>query len=59
MQRVRKMMRGKERKKFAGCSWVYVDDRPQIFTSGDATHPRSSCVYEILHSLTAELGRKL
>ncbi|CAN1166042.1 Putative pentatricopeptide repeat-containing protein At3g18840 [Linum perenne] len=58
MQRVRKLMREKETKKFAGCSWVYVDDRTHIFTSGDTTHPRAQSVYSILHSLTAELSKQ-
>lgn len=48
-------MRGKEVKKFAGCSWVYVENSVNIFTSADISHSKSKDIYYMLNCLTAEL----
>ncbi|KAM7474969.1 hypothetical protein LguiB_022212 [Lonicera macranthoides] len=56
MGRVRKKMRGKEVKKFAGCSWVYVGNRVHTFTSGDTSHKETESIYGILVSLTAKIN---
>lgn len=55
MGRVRRKMRGKEVKKFAGCSWVYVENSVNIFTSADISHSKSKDIYYMLNCLTAEL----
>ncbi|PSS02574.1 Pentatricopeptide repeat-containing protein [Actinidia chinensis var. chinensis] len=56
MGRIRKKMRGKEVKKLAGCSWVYVESRVHIFTSGDRSHSQTEAIYSILVCLTSELN---
>ncbi|KAJ8763369.1 hypothetical protein K2173_002252 [Erythroxylum novogranatense] len=55
MGRIRKLMKGNEAKKFAGCSWLYLDHRVHIFTSGDTSHFQAKTIYSILASLTGEL----
>ncbi|KAJ6409715.1 hypothetical protein OIU84_009253 [Salix udensis] len=55
MARIRKGMRGKEAKKFAGCSWVYLDNGVHTFVSGDRTHSNAVCIYLMLDFLTSEL----
>ncbi|KAJ6385867.1 hypothetical protein OIU77_028938 [Salix suchowensis] len=55
MGRIRKGMRGKEAKKFAGCSWVYLDNGVHTFVSGDRTHSKAVCIYSMLDFLTSEL----
>jgi len=55
MGRIRREMRGKEAKKFAGCSWVYLDNEVHSFTSGDRTHTKAESIYSMLEFLKAEL----
>lgn len=55
MGRIRKKMRGKEVKKFAGCSWVCVKNRVHIFTSGYRFHSQTEAIYSILDCLNFEL----
>ncbi|KAK4742304.1 hypothetical protein SAY87_000305 [Trapa incisa] len=55
MERIRRKMRGKEAKKLAGCSWLYVEDLVHVFTSGDTTHMKSDAIYSTLGFLTGEL----
>ncbi|GLT58154.1 hypothetical protein SLA2020_310730 [Shorea laevis] len=55
MGRIRNQMRGKEVKKFAGCSWVYVDNSVNIFTSSDRSHSKTEAIYSVLDCITAEL----
>jgi hypothetical protein len=42
-------------KKFAGCSWVYLDNEVHSFTSGDRTHTKAESIYSMLEFLKAEL----
>lgn len=55
MGRIRKEMRGKEAKKFAGCSWLYVGSGVRVFTSGDTLHCETSKIYSMLENLNEEL----
>ncbi|KAF2316367.1 hypothetical protein GH714_041708 [Hevea brasiliensis] len=55
MGRIRKQMRGKEAKKFAGCSWIYLDNGVHIFTSGDRTHRKAYSIYSMLACLNTVL----
>ncbi|KAG7976086.1 hypothetical protein I3843_06G131100 [Carya illinoinensis] len=55
MGRIRKKMRGKEVKKLAGCSWVYVQNRVHTFTSSDISHCKTDEIYRTLACLTEEL----
>lgn len=56
MGRIRRKMRENEVKKFAGCSWVYVESEVHRFTSGDSSHSKAEAIYSILLILTAELN---
>ncbi|OMO73778.1 hypothetical protein CCACVL1_17148 [Corchorus capsularis] len=54
MGRIRKEMRGKV-KKFAGCSWVFVDNEVNTFISSDRSHSKAEAIYAILGCLTRKL----
>lgn len=56
MGKIRKKMRGKEVKKFAGCSWLYVENRVGIFTSGYRSHSQTEAIYSILDCLNLEMN---
>ncbi|OWM83800.1 hypothetical protein CDL15_Pgr004231 [Punica granatum] len=56
MERIRRKMRGKEVKKLAGCSWVYVENAVNVFTSGDTSHGKAEAIYSTLGFLTGELS---
>ncbi|XP_022725677.1 putative pentatricopeptide repeat-containing protein At3g18840 isoform X2 [Durio zibethinus] len=54
MRRIRKEMRGKV-KKFAGCSWVFVENEVNTFISGDRSHSKAEAIFATLDCLTREL----
>ncbi|XP_039173661.1 putative pentatricopeptide repeat-containing protein At3g18840 [Eucalyptus grandis] len=55
MCKIREKMRGKETKKLAGCSWVYLENGILAFTSGDTPHSKAEVIYSILEFLSADL----
>ncbi|XP_022136238.1 putative pentatricopeptide repeat-containing protein At3g18840 [Momordica charantia] len=55
MGRIRKKMKGKEVKKNAGCSWVFVENKFHVFMSSDRCHSANEAIYSTLASLTDEL----
>lgn len=55
MGRIRKKMRGKEAKKLAGCSWIYVENGIHVFTSGDTSHSKADAIYSTLVCLNGKL----
>ncbi|XP_039173157.1 putative pentatricopeptide repeat-containing protein At3g18840 [Eucalyptus grandis] len=55
MRKIREKMRGKETKKLAGCSWVYLENGIHAFTSGDTSHSKAEAIYSILEFLSADL----
>ncbi|KAK3420812.1 hypothetical protein EUGRSUZ_G01890 [Eucalyptus grandis] len=55
MRKIREKMRGKETKKLAGCSWVYLENGIHAFTSGDTLHSKAEAIYSILEFLSADL----
>ncbi|KAM3378567.1 putative pentatricopeptide repeat-containing protein [Capsicum galapagoense] len=57
MGRVMKMMRGREAKKTAGCSWVYIGDTVHTFISGDRSHMENDAIYITLGCLIKELSK--
>ncbi|XP_031501869.1 putative pentatricopeptide repeat-containing protein At3g18840 [Nymphaea colorata] len=57
MGRIRGKMRGKEVKKFAGCSWIHVQDKLFTFTAGDSSCSEAQAVYATLESLNEEMKR--
>ncbi|XP_028765808.1 putative pentatricopeptide repeat-containing protein At3g18840 [Neltuma alba] len=48
MGKIRNKMRGKEARKLAGCSWMYVENGIHVFTSGDSSHSTSDEIYSAL-----------
>ncbi|XVE93555.1 hypothetical protein REPUB_Repub01dG0205000 [Reevesia pubescens] len=54
MRRIRKEMRGKV-KKFAGCSWVFLENEVNTFISSDRSHSKAEVIYATLDCLTREL----
>ncbi|XP_010527586.1 PREDICTED: putative pentatricopeptide repeat-containing protein At3g18840 [Tarenaya hassleriana] len=56
MGRIRKQMRGKELKKFVGCSWAYIENRVHTFISSDVSHPEKEDIYSMLDFLTKDLS---
>lgn len=56
---VRKMMRNKDLKKPAGCSWIEVERTNNIFVAGDCSHPQRSIIYRTLHTLDQQIKEPL
>ncbi|WVZ24853.1 hypothetical protein V8G54_003397 [Vigna mungo] len=52
---VRRMMRNKDLKKPAGCSWIEVERSNNIFVAGDCSHPQRSIIYSTLHTLDQQV----
>ncbi|KAK9289707.1 hypothetical protein L1049_007866 [Liquidambar formosana] len=48
---MRKLMRSRDLKKPAGCSWIEVERRKNIFIAGDSSHPQRSIIYSTLSTL--------
>lgn len=54
--RIRKQMKGKEVKKLAGCSWIYLENGVSVFTASDTSHLKMDAVYYLLACLVAEIN---
>ncbi|KHN09686.1 Putative pentatricopeptide repeat-containing protein [Glycine soja] len=52
---VRRMMRNKDLKKPAGCSWIEVERTNNIFVAGDCSHPQRSIIYSTLQTLDRQV----
>ncbi|KAK7271764.1 hypothetical protein RJT34_27934 [Clitoria ternatea] len=52
---VRRMMRNKDLKKPAGCSWIEVERTNNIFVAGDCSHPQRSIIYSTLCTLDQQV----
>lgn len=52
---IRRMMRNKDLKKPAGCSWIEVERSNNIFVAGDCSHPQRSIIYSTLHTLDQQV----
>ncbi|KAL2347126.1 hypothetical protein Fmac_001126 [Flemingia macrophylla] len=52
---VRRMMRNRDLKKPAGCSWIEVERTNNIFVAGDCFHPQRSIIYSTLHTLDQQV----
>lgn len=55
VREVRKLMRTRDLKKPAGCSWIEVERRKNIFVAGDHTHPQRSIIYDTLTTLDQQI----
>ncbi|XP_027339286.1 putative pentatricopeptide repeat-containing protein At5g08490 [Abrus precatorius] len=56
---VRKLMRNKDLKKPAGCSWIEVERTNNIFMAGDCSHPQRSIIYSTLQTLDQQIKEPL
>ncbi|XP_050204750.1 putative pentatricopeptide repeat-containing protein At5g08490 [Mercurialis annua] len=52
---IRKQMRTRDLKKPAGCSWIEVEKRKNIFVAGDFSHPQRSNIYTSLQTLDFQI----
>ncbi|XP_020246895.1 putative pentatricopeptide repeat-containing protein At5g08490 [Asparagus officinalis] len=55
VEKVRMMMKNKDLKKPAGCSWIEVEKMRHVFVAGDLAHPQRALIYETLTSLTQQI----
>lgn len=56
---IRKVMKTRDLKKPAGCSWIEVDRRRRIFVSGDSSHPETDAMYNTLMALDKKVNEPL
>ncbi|KAE9608625.1 putative tetratricopeptide-like helical domain-containing protein [Lupinus albus] len=56
---IRRMMRDKDLKKPAGCSWIEVERTNNIFVAGDCSHPQRSIIYSTLYTLDQQIKEPL
>lgn len=52
---MRKMMKTRDMKKPAGCSWIEVGRSKNIFVAGDSSHPERSLIYSTLRHLDKQM----
>jgi hypothetical protein len=52
---IRKLMRTRDLKKPAGCSWIEVERRKNVFVAGDTSHPHRIDIYRILSTLNGQI----
>ncbi|CAL5067987.1 unnamed protein product [Urochloa decumbens] len=55
VENVRKLMKSKDMKKPAGCSWIEVDKTRHLFIASDVKHQDRSCIYNMLGSLYQQI----
>lgn len=55
VESVRKLMKSKDMKKPAGCSWIEVDKTRHLFIASDVKHQDRSCIYDMLGSLYQQI----
>lgn len=52
---VRRLMRTKDLKKPAGCSWIEVERSENTFVAGDSSHPERGIIYSTLGTLDQQI----
>ncbi|GLT67233.1 hypothetical protein SLA2020_395560 [Shorea laevis] len=52
---MRKLMKTRDFIKPAGCSWIEVERRKNVFIAGDCSHPQRSSIYHMLHNLDQQI----
>ncbi|KAJ4950392.1 hypothetical protein NE237_027224 [Protea cynaroides] len=55
VNKVRRLMKMRDLRKPAGCSWVEVHGRMNVFVAGDSSHPQRSLVYNMLSTLDQQI----
>ena len=56
---VRKLMRTRDLKKPAGCSWIEVERQETVFIAGDSSHPQRSLIYTTLSTLDQQIKERI
>lgn len=56
---IRKLMKIRDLKKPAGCSWIEVDRQRRIFVSGDSSYPETDAIYNTLMALDKKANEPL
>ncbi|KAK4751955.1 hypothetical protein SAY87_020753 [Trapa incisa] len=56
---MRKLMKSRDFKKPAGCSWIEVERRENVFVAGDTSHPERSLIYDTLLAINQHIKEKL
>lgn len=56
VERVRRLMKSKDLRKPAGCSWIEVERTRHAFVAGDLAHPLRPMIYEMLASLKQQIS---
>ncbi|CAN8298773.1 unnamed protein product [Cochlearia groenlandica] len=52
---MRNLMKKKEMKKPAGCSWLEVDEKMNAFMSGDCSHPLRNGIFDLLNAVNLQM----
>ncbi|KAL4191072.1 hypothetical protein AMTRI_Chr07g79010 [Amborella trichopoda] len=55
VEEVRRLMKQRDLKKAAGCSWIELERRTHIFVVGDTSHPQRLVIYSILEGLDQQM----
>uniref|UniRef100_A0A803L533 Pentatricopeptide repeat-containing protein n=2 Tax=Chenopodium quinoa TaxID=63459 RepID=A0A803L533_CHEQI len=56
---IRKLMKTRDLKKPAGCSWIEVNSKRRIFVYGDSSHPETDAIYCTLMALDKKVNEPL
>lgn len=56
---MRKLMKSRDLKKPAGCSWIEVERQESVFVAGDTSHPERSMIYGTLLAIDQQIKEKL
>ncbi|GFY88919.1 tetratricopeptide repeat (TPR)-like superfamily protein [Actinidia rufa] len=56
---IRRLMRTRDLKKPAGCSWIEVENKKNVFIAGDSSHPQRSIIYSTLRILDQQIKEPL
>ncbi|XXG72165.1 hypothetical protein AAC387_Pa07g1322 [Persea americana] len=59
VQEVRRLMKMKELRKPAGCSWIEVERRMHVFVAADSSHPQRDVIYGMLKTLNQQIKEPL
>ncbi|XP_052626177.1 putative pentatricopeptide repeat-containing protein At5g08490 [Lactuca sativa] len=55
---IRKLMKRKDLKKPAGCSWIEVDGRKNVFIAGDTSHPLRTSIVNMLENFDKQVNER-
>ncbi|KAL4586318.1 hypothetical protein LXL04_010954 [Taraxacum kok-saghyz] len=55
---IRRLMKTKDLKKPAGCSWIEIDGRKNVFIAGDSSHPLRLRIADVLGKLDIQVKER-